>query len=137
MEPKPRAVIVIAIFLYIATVIALVVGASLLFPNSALDRLWELNRPAEPAFQAMGRFSGVLLLCLGMLTFIAAVGLLRRKPWAWWAAVALFAVNGAGDAVSFVFTRDWLKSASGVVVASGFLGALLSRRVRRYFNRRA
>lgn len=134
MESKPKAVTAVAIFLFIATVIAFVVGTSLLFPNPLMDRLWELNKRAEPAFKAAGWISGVFILSLGIVTVAAAVGLLRRKAWAWWVAVALFAVNGAGDVVSFIITGDWLKSLSGVVVASGFVWGLLSRRVRRYFR---
>jgi hypothetical protein len=113
-------------------VIAFVVGASLLFPNPLLDQMWELNKPAAASFRAMGRISGVPLLLLGVGAFNAGIGLLRRRGWAWWFAVVLFTVNGAGDLVSFIVTGDWLRSASGVVVAGAFLWCLLTRPVRAY-----
>ena len=45
IERRPRAVPVVAAFLFVATVIAAVVGMSLLFPNRLMDRLGELNKP--------------------------------------------------------------------------------------------
>ena len=136
MEPRPKTVPIVAAFLFAATAIAAVAGASLLFPNPLLDRLWELNKPAEVAFRSLGRLSRVmLLLLLGAGTFAAAVGLFRRKRWAWWFAVILFAINGSGDVVSFIVTGDWLRSASGVVISLAFLYSLYRGRVRRYFQR--
>lgn len=123
-----------AAFLFAATVIAAVVGASLLFPNPLLDRLWELNPRAAPAFHASEKTAGVLLLLLGAGTFAAARGLLQRKTWAWWFAVSLFAINGAGDAVSLVVTRDWPRSVSGMAIAAAFLYGLTRTRVKRYFS---
>lgn len=64
----------------------------------------------------------------------AAAGLLRRKKWAWWLALLLFAVNGSGDLVSFILTRDWLRSLSGVMIAAGFVYSLSRSSVRRYFE---
>jgi hypothetical protein len=134
-EPRPKAVVVIATFLFIATGIALVVGESLLFPNPLLDRMWEFNEPAAAAFHGMGRISGLPLVLLGVGTCSAAVGLLRGRVWAWWFAVILFAVDGIGDVVSFIVTGDWLKSASGIAISSVFLWTLCDRRVRLYLNR--
>jgi hypothetical protein len=54
--------------------------------------------------------------------------------WAWWFAGVLFAMDDAGDAVSLIVTRDWLRSASGIVISSAFLYALSSSRVKRYFK---
>jgi len=82
MEQRPRAVPIVAAFLFAAAAIAAVVGASLLFPNALLDRLWELNKPAAAGFRALGRIAGVLLLLLGGATLAAAFGLLQRKMWA-------------------------------------------------------
>ena len=123
-------------FLFAATVIALVVGVSVLFPNRLLDRLWELNKPGAAAFRAIGRASGVFLLALGIGTAAAGLGLLRRRRWAWWFAIVLFTVNGCGDVVGLVATRDWLRSGSGVAVAAAFVYALTRPRVRSYFAKR-
>jgi hypothetical protein len=130
----PKTVPIVAAFLFLATAIALLVSVSLLFPNPLLDRLWELNKPGAAAFRAMGRISGVLLLALGIGTAAAGRGLLRGRRWAWWLAVALFAINGCGDVAGLVVTRDWLRSGSGVAVAAAFVCALTRPRVRRYFR---
>src|SRR5258708_7907556 len=135
MEPRPRAVVLVAAFLFFATAIALVVSESLLFPNPLLDRIWELNKPAAAVFRSFGRIAGVPLVLLGVGTFAAALGLLRRRRWAWWFAVILFAINGIGDLVSLVATGDWVRSASGIVVSSAFLSTLCARRVRLHFER--
>ncbi|MGA2184345.1 MAG: hypothetical protein ABSH47_15085, partial [Bryobacteraceae bacterium] len=121
---RPKTVPIVAAFLFMATAIAAVVGVSLLFPNPLLDRLWELNKPGGAAFRAMGRISGMLLLALGVGTAAAGLGLLRRRRWAW------CTVNGCGDVVGFVATRDWLRSGSGVAVAAAFVYALTRPRTR-------
>lgn len=111
---------------------AVLAGSSLLFPNSFLDRLWTLNPPAAAAFRSVGWISGALLIALGVATAAAGVSLLRREKWAWWFAVALFAINGCGDLVSLFVMGDVLKGASGVVIAVAFLFFLSRPAVRRY-----
>jgi hypothetical protein len=135
MEQRPKTVPIVAAFLFAATAVAAVVSASLLFPGTLLDRLWELNKPGAAAFRALGRLSGVLLLVLGVGTSAAAVGLLQDREWAWWFAIALFAINGCGDVVSFFVTRDLWRSGSGALISSTFLYSLSRRRVRLYFER--
>src|SRR5262249_7574410 len=108
MQRKPHAVTVIAAFLYFATFMALSVGAFRLFPNAFVDRLLDLNKPAQAAFRATGRLAGVPLILLCIATFRAAKGLLRGEAWAWWFAVALFTIDIIGDIVSFAVTGDWL-----------------------------
>jgi len=133
MESRPTAVPIVAGFLLAATVIASIVAISLLFPNPLLDRLWELNKPGAAAFRALGWISGVALLVLGAGTSCAAIGLLRRRKWAWWFAVVLFAVDGTGDLVSLLVSGDWLRGASGAAISTAFLYSLSRHRVRRYF----
>ncbi|SRR5713101_219034 len=134
MEQRPKTVLIVAAFLFAATAIAAVVATSLLFPNKFLDQLWDLNKAGAAAFRALGKISGVLLLMLGVGIFAAGLGLLRGKRWAWWFAIALFAIDGCGDIVSFFITGDALRSASGVVISSVFLCCLAQRHVRRYFK---
>jgi cytochrome c biogenesis protein CcdA len=133
-QARPKTVPIVAIFLFVATAIAAVVGTSLLFPNSLLDRLWDLNRPAAVVFQALGRIAGVLLLVLGLGIAAAATGLLHRRRWDWLFAIALFAIDGAGDVLALFATGDLLRSALGVSVSATFLYSLTRPHVRKYFR---
>lgn len=135
MKQRPTTVPVVTAFLFAAAAIAAVVGTSLLVPTTFLDRLWELNKPGAAVFHALGWVSGVLLLALGGGTCAVAAGLLRRKRWAWWFAVVLFAIDVTGDLVSFCVTGDLLRSACGAVISLAFLYALSRYRVRWYFKR--
>ncbi len=133
MPARPKAVSIVAAFLFLATAIAIVVGISILFPNKLLDPLWELNKQGAALFRRIGPLSGLFLLVLSGGTFSAAIGLLRRRKWAWWFAVVLFVVDGCGDVISFFATRELLRSATGVAITSAFLYAITRPAVRRYF----
>lgn len=65
MANRPRGVSVVAIFLFAATIIAFVVGSSVLFPGTLLDRLWKLNPPAHACFRSSGQDIGGIALFAG------------------------------------------------------------------------
>jgi hypothetical protein len=134
---KPIPVALVAAFLWIAMLVSLVVGAALLFPGTFLDRIWVYNRPAHAAFQTVGKTSGVGFLVLGLVVGAAAGGLSCGRRWAWWLAILIFALNGIGDLVGLLATRDPLRSGSGFVIAVGFLLVLLHRNVRASFDQPA
>ena len=133
MRRRPKTVPIVAAFLFAATVIAVVVGVSLLFPNRLLDRLWTLNPAGAVFFHSIGRVAGVFLLALGATTLASARGLLRGRTWAWCVAVTLFAIDACGDIVSYLLIHDALRTITGVVISSAFLYSLCRRRVRDYF----
>jgi hypothetical protein len=131
---QAKAIVVIAIFLPAATIVALIVGESLLFPNTLLDKLWKFNRGL---FHSIGRLSGMFLLALGVGMFFAALGLLRRQQWAWCFGVVLFAIDACGNIVSYFLTHDALRSLTGAIVSATFLFFLCRDSVRGYFLRHA
>jgi lysylphosphatidylglycerol synthetase-like protein (DUF2156 family) len=133
MRSRPKTVSIIAAFLFGATVIAVVVGISLLFPNRLLDRLWQLNPAGAVFFHFIGPVSGVFLIALGAAMFSAARGLLRGRRWAWWFAAVLFTVETCSDVVTYFLVHDALRSITGFVISFGFLCFLCSRSVRDYF----
>jgi len=135
MERRPKAVSIVAAVLFAATVIATVLGSSLLYPSARSERLWALNAPVAMAFHKWGSLAGLLLLLLGGTTLSAAVGLLQRKQWAWRLAVALFGINAFGDMVSLAVTGDWWRGISGIAICCAFLYDLSRYPVRRYFKR--
>jgi len=132
---RPATILIVAAFLFFATVIASVVGVSLLFPNRLLDQLWKLNPEGAVLFHFIGPVSGVFLLVLAVGTLAAARGLLAGRRWAWRFSVALFAIDAAGNVVSFFVIHDALRTATGAIISSAFLIALCRRAVRRYFLR--
>jgi hypothetical protein len=134
MSQRPTTIPVVAAFLFLAAGMAMIVGVALLFRNAVLDRLWELNKPAEAVFHRHSKIFGLFLLLLSAGTLVSGVGILRRRRWAWWFALVLFAVNGAGDLVNLAITGDWLRSVAGVLICSAFLRALVRAPVRRHFD---
>lgn len=134
-QSRPKTIPIVSAFLFAATVIASVVGVSLLFPNRLLDRLWKLNLEGSILFHSIGPVSGVFLLALAAGTFVAARGLLDGRRWAWWFSVALFAIDACGNVVSYCLIHDALRSATGAMVSSLFVFALCRSPVRRYFLR--
>lgn len=124
---------VVAIFLFLATIVALITGESLLFPNTLLDNLWKINPEGAALFHSIGRASGLFLLALGVGTFFATLGLLRGQPWAWWFGVFLFAIDACGNIVSYFLTHDALRSISGAIISATFLFFLCRYSVRDYF----
>ena len=115
----------VAGFLFLATLIAIVVAISLLFPGTFLDRIWNLNPSAYAAFHVLGKLSGVILLVLGVGTGTTAFGLLRQRRWAWWLALVLFSANGLGDLVNLLIGGDRWKSAAGTLIAAAFVFLLV------------
>jgi hypothetical protein len=132
---RPLFVSVVAAFLFLAAVIAAMVGISLLHPNRLLEWLWQLNPRGAALFRSVGPMSGVFLLALGCGTLAAGFAFLRGHCWAWRFAVALFAVNATGDVVSYLLIHDALRALAGVLVSCVFLWLLGRNDVRRYFFR--
>ena len=134
-QSPPKTISIVAAFLFVATVIASVVGVSLLFPNRLLDSLWKFNPEGAVLFHSIGPVSGVFLIALAVATFAAARGLLSGRRWAWRFSVALFAINAGGNIVSFILIHDAIRSGTGAIISSAFLLALCLPRVRWYFLR--
>jgi hypothetical protein len=130
---RPKAVPIVAGFLFFATVIAIFVGSSLLFPNPLMYRLWELNRPGETVFVSVRGPASLFLIALGVATCAAGFGLLGGRRWAWWFALVLFAVDATGDVVAFFATGQILRTVVGVVVSGIFVGLLMQSGVRSWF----
>ena len=116
-----------------ATILAFIIGESLLFPNALLDYMWRFNPEGAALFHSIGRVSGVFLLALAAGTFFAALGLLRGRPWAWWFAIFLVAIDASGNIVSYFFVHDAVRSLSGTIISGTFLFFLCRDSVRGYF----
>jgi hypothetical protein len=120
LPKRPVGILIVGIFLLAGTVIAIVTGVSLAHPGTFLDPIWNLNRIAYVQFAFLGKLAGYLLLGIALITGLAGYGLPKARKWAWWMAVSIFAVNGAGDAVN-IFIGESLKGIVGLVIAGCFL----------------
>jgi hypothetical protein len=134
---RPKTIVVIATFLFAATIVAFITGESLLFPNRLLDYMWRFNPEGAALFHSVGRASGLFLLALGVGTAFAALGLLRGRRSAWWFGVVLFAVDVGGNIVSYFLTHEALRSAIGAIISATFLLFLCLHPARDYFFRQA
>jgi hypothetical protein len=123
-----------AFFAFGAAMCALTVTL-LLFPGSALDSLWRLNPDARLAFQSLGYWALVLMLTVGTACLLAAIGLLRAKPWGTWLGLIILSINMLGDLTN-VFLRHDYRGLIGVPVAGTMIFLLLAcRRPKRLANR--
>ena len=134
-QTRPKTIPIVSAFLYAATVMAMVAGVGLLFPNRLLDWLWKLNPEGAALFHSIGPVSGMFLLALAAGAFAAARGLLHGERWAWWFSVALFAIDACGNVVSYFLMHDALRAATGAIISSAFLAGLCRPSVRHYFLR--
>ena len=94
-KKPPLVTRVTGVILLGSTIIAVVGGLSLLWPGTIFDVLWKLNPAAETFFVRGGRLVGQLFLCLGIMSSLAGVGLLKGKTWAWWLTLLGLAAVGA------------------------------------------
>jgi hypothetical protein len=130
---RPWPVILIAVLEFLAAAVACAVSFSLFVPGTWLDRMWALNAPVHDAFATQARPVATLLLLIGMLAAVAAVGMLARRVWAWLLSLTIFGINALGDLVSVLFTRDWRHGLSGILIDALFLLLLLRAGVRSWF----
>ncbi|HUB19424.1 MAG TPA: hypothetical protein VL990_12365 [Acidobacteriaceae bacterium] len=133
---RPLGITFVAVLEFAAAAIAGVVGYSLFFPGTRLDRMWDFNVPAQAAFAANAHSAATILLLLGTLATAAGVGLLTRQVWAWLLSLAIFSVNALGVVASVLVTRDWARSLAGILIDALFLYLLLRARSRAFFLER-
>ena len=108
-------------------------GTALLWPGSLLDKLWLLNEPAYKQLSEAGHLIGAAFLFLGVMLIAAAAGWFRRHLWGWKLAVAIIAIQVAGDCVNFA-RGDFLRGGTGLMIALALLYYLLRPGVRAAFR---
>ncbi|MGZ4924478.1 MAG: hypothetical protein ACXV5H_11100 [Halobacteriota archaeon] len=137
MVTRPAGVFIVAVIVFLAAIVALIVAASILFTGTPLDVIWNVKNPFPAAFRSTsaGMAFAIFLLVLGLIMFCSVYGLLRGLKWAWWIVIVIFAVNGIGDAVSIA--QGSLTGIAGVLIAAVFLFYLTRPRVREFFDDKA
>jgi len=132
LSKRPVGIVIVGVFLLAGTLIAILTGISLTHSGTFLDAMWKLNPKALEQFSFLGKLAGYLLLGISVITALAGFGILRGRKWGWWIAVAIFGVNGAGDAVN-VFVGEPLKGLAGLLIAGCFLLYMIRPATRAYF----
>jgi hypothetical protein len=95
-----------AFFAFGASMCALTV-VLLLFPGTQLDSLWRLNPEAQISLQSLGRFSVLLMLCVGIACAFAATGLWRGANWGVRLAIIILSINIVGDLLNALVRHDY------------------------------
>src|SRR5215469_5736944 len=99
---RPVGIVVVTGFFALATVISLTAAISLLTPGGVLEPMWRINPSARAGFESLGGWAPALLLSVSAACGCSVAGLWRGARWGWRLAVAVLAVNLAGDAINAV-----------------------------------
>ena len=131
--PKsPRGLTALGIFLCFGAAMACFAGTTLIWRGTVLDRAWRLNPTAYQQLAPLGVPAGVLFFVLSAALLAAAIGWFRRRLWGWRLAVAIVAIQAAGDLVN-VIRGDLVKGGVGVAIAGALVLYLLRPKVRMAF----
>lgn len=105
----------------------------LLWPGTALDKLWTLNPAAHSEIARLGQLMGVPFYALSITLMITAVGWFKQRIWGWRLAIVIIASQVIGNAFNFV-RGDFLRASAGLVIAGALLIFLLRSKIRAVFR---
>jgi hypothetical protein len=132
LRGRPGGVTALAIFFAMGAAVSLVTIVALLFPGGVLEPIWQLNPKARTGFATLGAWAPVLLATVGLGCAATARGLWSGRRWGRRLAMALFAVNLAGDSVNVVLGAE-PRALVGIPIAALLLLFLATAHVRAYF----
>jgi hypothetical protein len=125
----PRGALLFAIFFAVSTVILVSVGLALLLPGTVMETVWRAYPARRALLMPYREWLGPVFLGLAAVMAAASIGCFRQRRWGWWLAVAIFAVNGLGDAGQLLLGH-FVEGGIGVAVAGLILFYLMRRKVR-------
>jgi hypothetical protein len=105
-------------------------------PELFSNRAWTLNPTAYRQLSPFGSKVGILFLILSVALAVSGIGWFRHRRWGWGLAVAIIATQLLGDIINLV-RGDWLRGATGAIIAVALLLYLLSSRIRAEFSHNA
>jgi len=132
VSPKTRGFTAIGMFLFFGAVLASLAATTLLWQGTALDRVWALNPTAYKQLAPLGCIVGMFFLVLGVALVTAGIGWFRHRLWGWKLAVGIICTQVLGDVINCV-RGNWLRGATGVMIAGALLLFLLRPRIRAVF----
>jgi hypothetical protein len=112
---------------------AVLAGTLLLWPRTALDRLWSFNPTAYKAFAPFETSIGSLFYILSIVLAIAAVGWFRQRIWGWRLTVTIITIQVVGDFVNLI-RGDLLRGCVGLLIGGSLLIFLLHSSTRSMFQ---
>jgi len=128
-----HAIIAIGLFLLFGGCMAALAGTMLIWPATALDRLWSLNESAHAELGKASAVIGPLFWTLSLTLFAVAVGWFRQQVWAFRLTVAIFCIQVGGHLVNLA-RGDFLRGGAGVLIAGALLLYLLRSDIRTAFQ---
>ena len=117
--------ILLGVFFALATLILVSVSTALFFPGTAAEIVWKAYEARRAMLMPYRVWLAPGFLALAMAMASASSGCFSRRSWGRHLAIAIFAVNGAGDVVQLAL-GNIVEGAIGVV-AAGLLIFWLSR----------
>ena len=132
VDHKAPGFTAIGIFLFFGAIMASLAAFTLLWPGTALDRMWKLNPTVYKQLAPQGCLVGILFLLLGTALAAAGIGWFRRRLWGWRLAIIIIGTQVLGDIVNCV-RGDLLRGGTGVVIAGALLLFLLQPKTRAMF----
>jgi hypothetical protein len=136
MDPRskrPATPILLGAFFAFAAIMACLASLSLLLPDIPLGLIWSFKRAEYAQLLALGPWVGWAFLLLAIAATLASYGSFRRRQWGWVLSLAIFAVNGLGDAIRLM-TGAWVEGLIGVCVTAAIVVWLTRPSVRALFK---
>jgi hypothetical protein len=130
----PRGLNGIGVFLFFGATMASIAGVTLIWPETAITKVWTLNAAAYRQLAPSGWKAGILFLALGAALTAAGIGWFRRSLWGWKLAVVIIAIQVAGDLVNLL-RGDFMRGTTGVLIAGALLLYLLRPNIRAAFEK--
>lgn len=132
LKANSYGVLLMAIFFAVATLILFSVGTALMEPGSPFEAIWLLYPARRSLLLPYRTWLGPGFLILAFVMASASIGCFRHRRWGWWLAVAIFSVNGLGDAAQILIGHV-LEGGIGVCVAAAIVYFLARPKVRETF----
>jgi hypothetical protein len=97
-------------------------------PGSALESIWRLNPQAQSALGSLGGLGILLMSTVCATCSVACSGLVWRRPWGYWVALAILCVNVVADATNALVRGD-LRTLIGVPIGIALIMYLRRERI--------
>ena len=130
---RPLTPLVFGAFFAFATAMCVLAGLSLLTAGGPLDAMWRWKPQDYQQVREVGPLAGWGFLLLALVMASACLGMFRPREWGRRLAIAILAVNAAGDAARIVMGA-WWEGAIGVSVAAALIWWLIRSPVRALFR---